>query len=74
MPYLQSCIIVESALYFRERYSVFCLVPVHTTEKTRMEKLFQKGYRLDGIKKDDGEKAKKDFTMGEGGRKASTNI
>lgn len=52
-------------LYFRERYSAFYLMSVNTTESVRMEKLFQKGYRLDEVKDlDNGEKEKKDISKG----------
>ena len=49
-------------LYFRERYSAFYLMSVNTTEKVRMEKLFQKGYRLNEVQElDNGEKEKKNL-------------
>lgn len=52
-------------LYFRERYSAFYLMSVNTTEKIRMEKLFQKGYRLNEVQElDNGEKEKKDLSRG----------
>lgn len=52
-------------LYFRERYSAFYLMSVNTTEKIRMEKLFQKGYRLNEVEDlDNGEKEKKDLSKG----------
>lgn len=52
-------------LYFRERYSAFYLMSVNTTEKVRMEKLFQKGYRLNEVQElDNGEKEKKNLSIG----------
>lgn len=52
-------------LYFRERYSAFYLMSVNTTEKVRMEKLFQKGYRLKEVQElDNGEKEKKNLSRG----------
>ena len=52
-------------LYFRERYSAFYLMSVNTTEKVRMEKLFQKGYRLNEVQElDNGEKEKKNLSRG----------
>lgn len=52
-------------LYFRERYSSFYLMSVNTTERIRMEKLFQKGYRKDEVEKlDKGEGVKKDLSLG----------
>lgn len=52
-------------LYFRERYSSFYLMSVNTTERIRMEKLFQKGYRKDEVDKlDKGEEIKKDVSKG----------
>lgn len=52
-------------LYFRERYSAFYLMSVNTTEKIRMEKLFQKGYRVDEVQDlDNGEKEKKEISKG----------
>lgn len=48
-------------LYFRERYSAFYLMSVNTTEQIRHRKLFEKGLRVEEIKKiDDGEKLNKD--------------
>lgn len=52
-------------LYFRERYSAFYLMSVNTTERIRMEKLFQKGYRLEEVKAlDNGERIKKELSEG----------
>lgn len=36
-------------LYFRERYSAFYLMAVHTEEKIRRDALFKKGFRIDEI-------------------------
>ena len=36
-------------LYFRERYSAFYLMAVHTEEKVRRDALFKKGFRIDEI-------------------------
>lgn len=36
-------------LYFRERYSAFYLMAVHTEEKIRRDSLFKKGFRIDEI-------------------------
>ena len=50
-------------LYFRERYSAFYLMSVNTTERIRMEKLFQQGYRMDEVVAlDNGERAKDDLS------------
>lgn len=36
-------------LYFRERYSAFYLMAVHTEEKVRRDALYKKGFRIDEI-------------------------
>lgn len=36
-------------LYFRERYSAFYLMAVHTEEKIRRDALFKRGFRIDEI-------------------------
>lgn len=36
-------------LYFRERYSAFYLMAVHTEEKVRRDALFKRGFRIDEI-------------------------
>lgn len=36
-------------LYFRERYSAFYLIAVHTEDFTRRDALFKKGFRIDEI-------------------------
>ena len=36
-------------LYFRERYSAFYLMAVHTEEKIRRDALYKKGFRIDEI-------------------------
>jgi dCMP deaminase len=46
-------------LYFRERYSAFYLMAVHTEEKIRKDALFKKGFRIDEIKKLDKEEDEK---------------
>lgn len=36
-------------LYFRERYSAFYLMAIHTEEKVRRDALYKKGFRIDEI-------------------------
>ena len=50
--HLRKTLIVIDAfevLYFRERYSAFYLMAVHTEEKVRRDALFKKGFRIDEI-------------------------
>lgn len=49
-------------LYFRERYAAFYLMAVHTEEKVRREKLYNKGYGKEEIDEiDKNEREKKNF-------------
>lgn len=49
-------------LYFRERYAAFYLMSINTDEKTRRDKLIEKGFDLDSmIELDKKESDKKDF-------------
>lgn len=51
-------------LYFRERYSAFYSVSVNTEEKTRVDHLVQKGFRLNEIQEiDEEESGKKEVAL-----------
>ena len=50
-------------LYFRERYSAFYLMAIHTEEKLRRDALYKKGFRIDEIEHlDEVESGKSNFS------------